>query len=234
MLYFFSHPIFSKQQSKIDQKIIALPTHHNQPKTTNSSKRLSRNLTCPLAHLLATTTRPPTCTPARPHERFEKRSQTHAPRSKTAKIENPNDRFYQKYNELRARIKANSCPILPANANANAAAANKSNNNNNLSSNNYHNNNNNNNKSDLLLGYAAGTTTTTSTPTTTTTTTSSTFNNTHSNTNNTSTTQQQPAAAAAASAANQLYSVQRSASLKDNSMYYRFVLHSTHPKKRTD
>lgn len=176
---------------------------------------------------------PPAHLYAHPHERFEKRSQTHAPRSKTAKIENPNDRFYQKYNELRARIKANSCPILPANANANAAAANKSNNNNNLSSNNYHNNNNNNNKSDLLLGYAAGTTTTTSTPTTTTTTTSSTFNNTHSNTNNTSTTQQQPAAAAA-SAANQLYSVQRSASLKDNSMYYRFVLHSTHPKKRTD
>lgn len=25
-----------------------------------------------------------------------------------------NPRFYQKYNELRARIKANSCPILPA------------------------------------------------------------------------------------------------------------------------
>nr|NP_001246785.1 myosin binding subunit, isoform N [Drosophila melanogaster]AFH04456.1 myosin binding subunit, isoform N [Drosophila melanogaster] len=139
---------------------------------------------------------------------------------RTQSFEN-DQKFYQKYNELRARIKANSCPILPANANANAAAANKSNNNNNLSSNNYHNNNNNNNKSDLLLGYAAGTTTTTSTPTTTTTTTSSTFNNTHSNTNNTSTTQQQPAAAAAASAANQLYSVQRSASLKDNSMYYR-------------
>nr|AAL06601.1 myosin phosphatase DMBS-L [Drosophila melanogaster] len=139
---------------------------------------------------------------------------------RTQSFEN-DQKFYQKYNELRARIKANSCPILPANANANAAAANKSNNNNNLSSNNYHNNNNNNNKSDLLLGYAAGTTTTTSTPTTTTTTTSSIFNNTHSNTNNTSTTQQQPAAAAAASAANQLYSVQRSASLKDNSMYYR-------------
>ncbi|KMY99910.1 protein phosphatase 1 regulatory subunit 12B isoform X10 [Drosophila simulans] len=137
---------------------------------------------------------------------------------RTQSFEN-DQKFYQKYNELRARIKANSCPILPANANANAAAANKSNNNNNLSSNNYHNNNNNNNKSDLLLGYAAGTTTTTSTPTTTTTT-SSTFNNTHSNTNNTSTTQQQPVAAAA-SAANQLYSVQRSASLKDNSMYYR-------------
>ncbi|XP_032575665.1 protein phosphatase 1 regulatory subunit 12B isoform X14 [Drosophila sechellia] len=136
---------------------------------------------------------------------------------RTQSFEN-DQKFYQKYNELRARIKANSCPILPANANANAATANKSNNNNNLSSNNYHNNNNNNNKSDLLLGYAAGTTTTTSTPTTTTT--SSTFNNTHSNTNNTSTTQQQPVAAAA-SAANQLYSVQRSASLKDNSMYYR-------------
>ncbi|XP_033161613.1 protein phosphatase 1 regulatory subunit 12B isoform X4 [Drosophila mauritiana] len=137
---------------------------------------------------------------------------------RTQSFEN-DQKFYQKYNELRARIKANSCPILPANANANAAAANKSNNNNNLSSNNYHNNNNNNNKSDLLLGYAAGTTTTTSTPTTTTTT-SSTFNNTHSNTTNTSTPQQQPVAAAASSA-NQLYSVQRSASLKDNSMYYR-------------
>ncbi|XP_039230681.1 protein phosphatase 1 regulatory subunit 12B isoform X12 [Drosophila yakuba] len=138
---------------------------------------------------------------------------------RTQSFEN-DQKFYQKYNELRARIKANSCPILPANANASAAAANKSNNNNNLSSNNYHNNNNNNNKSDLLLGYAAGATTTTSTSTTTTTT-SSTFNNTHSNTNNTSTTQQPQQQPAAASAANQLYSVQRSASLKDNSMYYR-------------
>jgi len=92
-------------------------------------------------------------------------------------------------------------------------------------SNNNHNNNNNNNKSDLLLGYAAGTTTTSTS--TTTSTTISTFNNTHSNTNNTSTPQQP---AAAASATNQLYSVQRSASLKDNSMYYRFVLHSTRPK----
>ncbi|XP_070071646.1 protein phosphatase 1 regulatory subunit 12A isoform X14 [Drosophila takahashii] len=131
---------------------------------------------------------------------------------RTQSFEN-DQKFYQKYNELRARIKANSCPILPANANANAAAANNSNNNNNLSSNNNHNNNNNNNKSDLLLGYAAGTTTTS-----TSTTTISTFNNTHSNTNNTTTTQQP---AAAASATNQLYSVQRSASLKDNSMYYR-------------
>ncbi|XP_043862101.1 protein phosphatase 1 regulatory subunit 12C isoform X19 [Drosophila santomea] len=138
---------------------------------------------------------------------------------RTQSFEN-DQKFYQKYNELRARIKANSCPILPANANASAAAANKSNNNNNLSSNNYHNNNNNNNKSDLLLGYAAGATTTTSTSTTTTTT-SSTFNNTHSNTNNTSTTQQPQQQPAAASAVNQLYSVQRSASLKDNSMYYR-------------
>ncbi|XP_017127073.1 protein phosphatase 1 regulatory subunit 12B isoform X15 [Drosophila elegans] len=141
---------------------------------------------------------------------------------RTQSFEN-DQKFYQKYNELRARIKANSCPILPANANANAAAANNSNNNNNLSSNNNHNNNNNNNKSDLLLGYAAGTTKTMTTSTsTTTTTTTSTFN--HSNTNNTSTTQQQqqkPPAAAAASATNQLYSVQRSASLKDNSMYYR-------------
>ncbi|XP_017080553.1 protein phosphatase 1 regulatory subunit 12B isoform X13 [Drosophila eugracilis] len=134
---------------------------------------------------------------------------------RTQSFEN-DQKFYQKYNELRARIKANSCPILPANANANANAAaanNNSNNNNNLSSNNNHNNNYNNNKSDLLLGYAAGTTTT-----------SSTFNNTHSNTNNTSTPpppQQQQPAAAAASATNQLYSVQRSASLKDNSMYYR-------------
>nr|XP_036672263.1 protein phosphatase 1 regulatory subunit 12B isoform X16 [Drosophila suzukii] len=135
---------------------------------------------------------------------------------RTQSFEN-DQKFYQKYNELRARIKANSCPILPANANANAAAANNSNNNNNLSSNNNHNNNNNNNKSDLLLGYAAGTTTTSTS--TTTSTTISTFNNTHSNTNNTSTPQQQPAAAA--SATNQLYSVQRSASLKDNSMYYR-------------
>ncbi|KQS44165.1 protein phosphatase 1 regulatory subunit 12B isoform X15 [Drosophila erecta] len=139
---------------------------------------------------------------------------------RTQSFEN-DQKFYQKYNELRARIKANSCPILPANANASAAAANKSNNNNNLSSNNYHNNNNNNNKSDLLLGYAAGTTTTTTTSTSTTTTTSSTFNNTHSNTNNTSTTQQAQQQPAAASAANQSYSVQRSASLKDNSMYYR-------------
>ncbi|XP_043650295.1 protein phosphatase 1 regulatory subunit 12B isoform X11 [Drosophila teissieri] len=140
---------------------------------------------------------------------------------RTQSFEN-DQKFYQKYNELRARIKANSCPILPANANASAAAANKSNNNNNLSSNNYHNNNNNNNKSDLLLGYAAGATTTTTTSTSTTTTTS-TFNNTHSNTKNTSTstTQQPQQQPAAASAANQLYSVQRSASLKDNSMYYR-------------
>ncbi|XP_037722138.1 protein phosphatase 1 regulatory subunit 12B isoform X19 [Drosophila subpulchrella] len=136
---------------------------------------------------------------------------------RTQSFEN-DQKFYQKYNELRARIKANSCPILPANANANAAAANNSNNNNNLSSNNNHNNNNNNNKSDLLLGYAAGTTTTSTS--TTTTTTISTFNNTHSNTNNTSTPQQQQSAASA-SATNQLYSVQRSASLKDNSMYYR-------------
>ncbi|XP_036672263.3 protein phosphatase 1 regulatory subunit 12B isoform X19 [Drosophila suzukii] len=137
---------------------------------------------------------------------------------RTQSFEN-DQKFYQKYNELRARIKANSCPILPANANANAAAANNSNNNNNLSSNNNHNNNNNNNKSDLLLGYAAGTTTTSTS--TTTSTTISTFNNTHSNTNNTSTPQQQQQPAAAASATNQLYSVQRSASLKDNSMYYR-------------
>ncbi|XP_017043144.1 protein phosphatase 1 regulatory subunit 12B isoform X15 [Drosophila ficusphila] len=143
---------------------------------------------------------------------------------RTQSFEN-DQKFYQKYNELRARIKANSCPILPANANANANnaannAANNSNNNNNLSSNNNHNNNNNNNKSDLLLGYAAGTTTTT-TSTSTTTTTTSTFNNTHLNTNNTSTPQQQQQTAATASATNQLYSVQRSASLKDNSMYYR-------------
>ncbi|XP_044314077.1 protein phosphatase 1 regulatory subunit 12B isoform X14 [Drosophila rhopaloa] len=138
---------------------------------------------------------------------------------RTQSFEN-DQKFYQKYNELRARIKANSCPILPANANANAAAANNSNNNNNLSSNNNHNNNNNNNKSDLLLGYAAGTTKTMTTSTsTTTTTTTSTFN--HSNTNNTSTPQQQLQQPAAASATNQLYSVQRSASLKDNSMYYR-------------
>ncbi|XP_052845169.1 protein phosphatase 1 regulatory subunit 12B isoform X29 [Drosophila gunungcola] len=137
---------------------------------------------------------------------------------RTQSFEN-DQKFYQKYNELRARIKANSCPILPANANANAAAANNSNNNNNLSSNNNHNNNNNNNKSDLLLGYAAGTTKTMTTSTSTTTTTTN-----YSNTNNTSTPQQQqqkPPAAAAASATNQLYSVQRSASLKDNSMYYR-------------
>ncbi|XP_050742362.1 protein phosphatase 1 regulatory subunit 12B isoform X2 [Drosophila biarmipes] len=139
---------------------------------------------------------------------------------RTQSFEN-DQKFYQKYNELRARIKANSCPILPANANANAAAANNSNNNNNLSSNNNHNNNNNNNKSDLLLGYAAGTTTMTTSTSTSTTTTVSTFNNTHSNTNNTSTPQQLQQPAAAASATNQLYSVQRSASLKDNSMYYR-------------
>ncbi|XP_032309590.1 protein phosphatase 1 regulatory subunit 12B isoform X28 [Drosophila ananassae] len=141
---------------------------------------------------------------------------------RTQSFEN-DQKFYQKYNELRARIKANSCPILPAtaaaqanaNANSNATAATNSNNNNNLSSNN-NNNNNNNNKSALLLGS-----TTTTTPT-------STYNNTHSNTNNTPTPpqQHQPAAVAvaaspSASASNQLYSVQRSASLKDNSMFYR-------------
>ncbi|KPU78744.1 uncharacterized protein Dana_GF23761, isoform D [Drosophila ananassae] len=141
---------------------------------------------------------------------------------RTQSFEN-DQKFYQKYNELRARIKANSCPILPAtaaaqanaNANSNATAATNSNNNNNLSSNN-NNNNNNNNKSALLLGS-----TTTTTPT-------STYNNTHSNTNNTPTPpqQHQPAAVAvaaspSASASNQLYSVQRSASLKDKLMFYR-------------
>ncbi|KAH8312999.1 hypothetical protein KR067_007634, partial [Drosophila pandora] len=150
---------------------------------------------------------------------------------RTQSFEN-DQKFYQKYNELRARIKANSCPILPAtaaaqananaNANSNATAATNSNNNNNLSSNNNNNNNNNNNKSALLLGSTTTTTTTTTTPT-------STYNNTHSNTNNTPTPpqqQHQPAAVAASaspspSASNQLYSVQRSASLKDNSMFYR-------------
>ncbi|KAH8379128.1 hypothetical protein KR009_003201 [Drosophila setifemur] len=152
---------------------------------------------------------------------------------RTQSFEN-DQKFYQKYNELRARIKANSCPILPAtaaaqanaiaNSNSNSNATN-SNNNNNLSSNNNNNNNNNNNKSALLLGSTTGTCNSTTTNTTTTTTTSSTFNNTHSNTNNTSTPQQQllqrTPTAAASSATNQLYSVQRSASLKDNSMYYR-------------
>ncbi|XP_070135381.1 protein phosphatase 1 regulatory subunit 12B isoform X10 [Drosophila bipectinata] len=123
---------------------------------------------------------------------------------RTQSFEN-DQKFYQKYNELRARIKANSCPILPATATAQATAAN-SNNNNNLSSNN-NNNNNNNNKS------ATTTTSTTSTP----------INNTHSNTttNNTPTSTPPTQVAGSASASHQLYSVQRSASLKDNSMFYR-------------
>ncbi|XP_015042690.2 protein phosphatase 1 regulatory subunit 12B isoform X22 [Drosophila pseudoobscura] len=149
---------------------------------------------------------------------------------RTQSFEN-DEKFYQKYNELRARIKANSCPILPATAASQAAAAaaaasaaannSNSNNNNNLSSNNNNKfNNNNNNKSALLLGSR------TTNNTATTTTTSSTFNNTHNNTT-TSTPQTAAAAAAAAAAAstaattNPYYSVQRSASLKDNSMYYR-------------
>ncbi|XP_033242920.1 protein phosphatase 1 regulatory subunit 12A isoform X6 [Drosophila miranda] len=149
---------------------------------------------------------------------------------RTQSFEN-DEKFYQKYNELRARIKANSCPILPATAASQAAAAaaaaasaaannSNSNNNNNLSSNNNNKfKNNNNNKSSLLLGSRA-------TNNTATTTTSSTFNNTHNNTT-TSTPQTAAAAAAAAAAAstaattNPYYSVQRSASLKDNSMYYR-------------
>ncbi|BFF98253.1 protein phosphatase 1 regulatory subunit 12B [Drosophila madeirensis] len=145
---------------------------------------------------------------------------------RTQSFEN-DQKFYQKYNELRARIKANSCPILPATAASQAAAAaaaaaannSNSNNNNNLSSNNNNKfNNNNNNKSALLLGSTTRTTNNTAT-----TTTSSTFNNTH---NNTTTSTPQTAAAAAAAAAstaatNPYFSVQRSASLKDNSMYYR-------------
>ncbi|XP_034658549.1 protein phosphatase 1 regulatory subunit 12A isoform X9 [Drosophila subobscura] len=147
---------------------------------------------------------------------------------RTQSFEN-DQKFYQKYNELRARIKANSCPILPATAASQAAAAaaaaaannSNSNNNNNLSSNNNNKfNNNNNNKSALLLGSTTRTTNNTAT-----TTTSSTFNNTH---NNTPTSTPQTAAAAAAAAAastaattNPYFSVQRSASLKDNSMYYR-------------
>ncbi|EDW80091.2 uncharacterized protein Dwil_GK24127 [Drosophila willistoni] len=164
---------------------------------------------------------------------------------RTQSFEN-DQKFYQKYNELRARIKANSCPILPAtatghaiananananaNSNANANAVNP-NNNNILSSNNNNNNqNNNNNKSPLLLGYAAATnasiTTTTiiTTPITTTTSTSNT--NTMHNTNNTTTTSLQETAATAAAAGlstnqSQNYIVQRSASLKDNTKLYR-------------
>ncbi|XP_037936735.1 protein phosphatase 1 regulatory subunit 12A isoform X2 [Teleopsis dalmanni] len=42
-----------------------------------------------------------------------------------------NDKFYQKYHELRARIKANSCPILPATQISNMNNNNNNNNNNN-------------------------------------------------------------------------------------------------------
>ncbi|KAH8395284.1 hypothetical protein KR222_008191 [Zaprionus bogoriensis] len=166
---------------------------------------------------------------------------------RTQSFEN-DQKFYQKYNELRARIKANSCPILPATtanalpgaAGAASAGVAAANNNNNQSSNNNNNNNNssnsnskssnhgvgsinnnNNNKSALLLGTTATTTGNNSSSSssssnnyTTTTTTPSTFN-THS-TNNTTTT-----AATATANPSQIYSVQRSASLKDNSVYFR-------------
>ncbi|XP_030373103.1 protein phosphatase 1 regulatory subunit 12A isoform X2 [Scaptodrosophila lebanonensis] len=148
---------------------------------------------------------------------------------RTQSFEN-DQKFYQKYHELRARIKANSCPTLPASATNpgnNATTNTNSNNNNNLSSNN-NNNNNNNNKSALQLGYAANNSANqyTTTTTTTTTTTSTTFNTTTTSNTNTANARATPAAAAATTTAtttnqSQIYSVQRSASLKDNSMYYR-------------
>uniref|UniRef100_A0A1A9WD21 Uncharacterized protein n=1 Tax=Glossina brevipalpis TaxID=37001 RepID=A0A1A9WD21_9MUSC len=94
-------------------------------------------------------------------------------------------RFYQKYNELRARIKANSCPIIPATLQQN-------NNVNTVSNNNQNNNNNNSNicsssistssttiKSTLinLNTSVANSTTTTTTATTTSSTTTTTTTN---------------------------------------------------------
>ncbi|XP_017842662.1 protein phosphatase 1 regulatory subunit 12B isoform X3 [Drosophila busckii] len=137
---------------------------------------------------------------------------------RTQSFEN-DQKFYQKYNELRARIKANSCPILPASAanalpnNNNNQSSNNNNNTNNNNSNN-NNNNNNNNKSVLLLGNKASSATTSSNNTSTTTY--------HTHTNNTiTTTPSTPATTTSAAATSQLYSVQRSASLKDNSVYFR-------------
>ncbi|XP_034480534.1 protein phosphatase 1 regulatory subunit 12A isoform X16 [Drosophila innubila] len=151
---------------------------------------------------------------------------------RTHSFEN-DQKFYQKYNELRARIKANSCPILLATT-ANALPGNANNNNNQSSNNNNNNNNNNinNNKSLLLLGQTANTTGISSsnnynnTSTSSTTNTTTTFN-TH--TNNTTTAAAATTTATAAtttsitSTANPslTYSVQRSASLKDNSVYFR-------------
>lgn len=63
-------------------------------------------------------------------------------------------RFYQKYHELRARIKANSCPILPAkqqqlNNSNNSSNSNSQNNNSNSSNSNNNINNNSNNSNNI-------------------------------------------------------------------------------------
>uniref|UniRef100_A0A1A9VKY7 ANK_REP_REGION domain-containing protein n=1 Tax=Glossina austeni TaxID=7395 RepID=A0A1A9VKY7_GLOAU len=115
---------------------------------------------------------------------------------RTQSFEN-DEKFYQKYNELRARIKANSCPIIPATLQQN-------NNVNSVSNNNQNNNNNNSNicsssistssttiKSTLinLNTSVANSTTTTTTATTTTTTTTTTITTTTTNLNTTTTTQ---------------------------------------------
>lgn len=122
-------------------------------------------------------------------------------------------RFYQKYHELRARIKANSCPILPAkqqqqlNNSNNSSNSNSQNNNSNSSnSNNNINNNSNSNNSNNINNSNKNNINTTNTTTTTTT---NIINNPTSALGNVYTPIPN-------------YSVQRSASLKDH-RNYRFV-----------
>ncbi|KAL9903623.1 uncharacterized protein ACN427_004627 isoform 2-T7 [Glossina fuscipes fuscipes] len=114
---------------------------------------------------------------------------------RTQSFEN-DEKFYQKYNELRARIKANSCLIIPATLQQN-------NNVNTVSNNNQNNNNNNSNicsssistssttiKSTLInLNTSVANSTTTTTTTTKTTTATTTTTTTTTNLNTTTTTQ---------------------------------------------
>ncbi|XP_054085931.1 protein phosphatase 1 regulatory subunit 12A isoform X9 [Zeugodacus cucurbitae] len=106
------------------------------------------------------------------------------------------EKFYQKYHELRARIKANSCPILPAkqlNNSNNSSNSNSQNNNSNSSNSNNNINNNSNNSNNI--------------------------NNSKSNINTTNIINNPTSALGNVYTPIPNYSVQRSASLKDHRNY---------------